>query len=80
MVDSLARSEDRDARSRERILDGIAEQIFAFARRGPTVLILEDLHRADDSSLAAVEFFADRLYHEPLWILATCRPRCRTIC
>ena len=74
LVDTLARSEDRDARSRERILDGIAEQVFAFARRGPTVLLLEDLHRADDSSLAAVEFFVHRLEHEPLWVLATCRP------
>ncbi|MGP8075704.1 MAG: ATP-binding protein [Thermoplasmata archaeon] len=60
--------------SREKVLTGIANQFLEFTRHGPTVVILEDLHHADEPSLAAVEFLANQLKNEPLWILATSRP------
>jgi predicted ATPase len=60
--------------SREKVFSGIADQFLEFTRLGPTVLVLEDLHHADNSSLAALEFLANQLKNEPLWILGTCRP------
>ncbi|MCI4369086.1 MAG: AAA family ATPase [Thermoplasmata archaeon] len=63
----------RAARSPERVLQSLAEQFLEFTRQGPTVLILEDLHRADEPSLAAIEFLSKELEDEPLWILGTSR-------
>ncbi|MGA8710406.1 MAG: AAA family ATPase [Thermoplasmata archaeon] len=74
LLEALGETDERGEMSRDRVLTGIAEQFLEFTRRGPTVLILEDLHRADDSSLTAVEFLANQLQNRPLWILATSRP------
>jgi tetratricopeptide (TPR) repeat protein len=74
LLEVLGETDERGDMSRDRVLTGIAEQFLEFTRRGPTVLILEDLHRADESSLTAVEFLANQLQNRPLWILATSRP------
>jgi predicted ATPase len=70
----LGGSGGRGTMSRDRVLAGIAERLLEFTRRGPTVLLLDDLHRADESSRLAVEYFASELKDQPLWILATSRP------
>ncbi|HEY8018143.1 MAG TPA: adenylate/guanylate cyclase domain-containing protein [Actinomycetota bacterium] len=44
------------------------------AERGPTVLVFEDLHWADEAMLAFVEYLADRADGVPLLIVATARP------
>ncbi|WP_370948684.1 BTAD domain-containing putative transcriptional regulator [Amycolatopsis sp. cg5] len=41
---------------------------------GPVVVVLEDLHWADDVLLAAVETLTDRLPSVPLLVIATARP------
>jgi predicted ATPase len=74
LLEALQETDERGETSRERVWSGIAEQFLEFTRRGPMVLILEDLHRADESSVAAVEFLANQLENRPLWILATSRP------
>ncbi len=74
LLEVLGGSEGRGATSRDQVLTGIADRFLEYTRHGPTVLILDDLQRADRSSLAAVEFFANELQHRPLWILATSRP------
>lgn len=74
LLEALGETDERGEMSRDRVLTGIAEQFLEFTRYGPTVLVLEDLHRADDSSLAAVEFLANQLQNRPLWILTTSRP------
>jgi len=74
LLEALAGSGVAGGPSREKVFSSIAEQFLKFTRGGPTVLVLEDLHHADDSSLAAVEYLADQLKREPLWILATSRP------
>ncbi|MGA8603489.1 MAG: AAA family ATPase [Thermoplasmata archaeon] len=74
LLEVLGETDERGDMSRDRVLTGIAEEFLEFTRRGPTVLILEDLHRADESSLSAVEFLANQLQNRPLWILATSRP------
>jgi len=74
LVELLNGTADRPDISRERVLEEVADQFLAFARQGPTVLVLEDLHRADESSLAVLELLAKELRNDPLWVLATARP------
>jgi class 3 adenylate cyclase/tetratricopeptide (TPR) repeat protein len=44
------------------------------AEQGPTVLIYEDLHWADDAMLAFLEHLADRAEGVPLLVVGTARP------
>jgi len=74
LLEALSGTPEPDQISRERVLTRIAEEFLEFTHRGPTVLVLEDLHHADPSSLTAVEFLAEQLKNQPLWILATSRP------
>ena len=74
LLEALGGTGERGDLSRDRVLTGIADQFLEFTHRGPTALVLEDLHRADESSLAAIEFLANELQNRPLWILATSRP------
>ncbi len=74
LLDALGEADERGDAMRDPLWSGIAEQFLAFTRRGPTVLVLEDLHRADESSLEAIEQLARQLANRPLWILATVRP------
>jgi class 3 adenylate cyclase/tetratricopeptide (TPR) repeat protein len=50
-----------------RFLEHIAEQ-------GPTVLVFEDLHWADEAMLAFLEHLADRAEGVPLLVIGTARP------
>ncbi len=50
-----------------RFLEGLASH-------NPTVLIIEDLHWADEALLDFLEFFALRVTHVPLVIVVTARP------
>ena len=45
-----------------------------FASRNPTVLVIEDLHWADDALLAFVEYFASHVAEVALFLVATTRP------
>ena len=74
LLEALSAGESRRGGAQERALSAITDRFLEYTRHGPTVLILEDLHRADRSSIAAVEFFARELSNRPLWILATARP------
>lgn len=74
LLDALGEADDRGDAIRDPLWTGIAEQFLAFTQRGPTVLVLEDLHRADEPSLEAIEQLARQLQNRPLWILATVRP------
>ncbi len=74
LLAALGEAEERREARGDPLWSGITEQFLAFTRRGPTVLVLEDLHRADESSLAALEFLARQLQNRPLWILGTVRP------
>jgi len=66
---------DEPAEGRQEALwEGLGRQFGEFVRQGLTVLVLEDLHRADDPSLDAVEFLARRFRDHAFWVLATVRP------
>jgi predicted ATPase/class 3 adenylate cyclase len=43
-------------------------------RRGPLVLVVEDLHWADAASVELLQFLADRMAERPLMLLLTYRP------
>ncbi|HTT15000.1 MAG TPA: AAA family ATPase [Thermoplasmata archaeon] len=73
LLAALGEADERPDSARDPLWAGIAEQFLAFTRHGPTVLILEDLHRADEPSLSALEYLARQLQNRPLWILATLR-------
>lgn len=74
LLAALGEADERSGGLRDPVWTGLAEQFLEFTRRGPTALILEDLHRADDRSLEAIEFLARQLQNRPLWVLATVRP------
>jgi DNA-binding SARP family transcriptional activator len=44
------------------------------AEGDPLVLFLDDLHRADRSTLELLAFLVERLRERRIWIVATCRP------
>ncbi len=74
LLEALDSADEHGAAGRLSLLNGIAAQFLEFTRRGPTVVILEDLHRADETSLAALEFLSGQFQNRPLWLLATIRP------
>ncbi|MGA8276116.1 MAG: AAA family ATPase [Thermoplasmata archaeon] len=74
LLEALDSAEEHGAVGRLSLLNGIAAQFLEFTRRGPTVVVLEDLHRADETSLAALEFLSGQFQNRPLWVLATIRP------
>ncbi len=74
LLKALDETEERGRRARDEMLARIASQLLDLAEKGPLVLILEDLNRADESSLAAVQYLAEHLDKRPLWILGTTRP------
>ena len=76
LLDALGGGAPRGGPERDRVLFDLAEQLRKLTGHGrPLLLVLEDVHRADEPSLAAVEFLSEQLRHEPFWLLATSRPR-----
>lgn len=59
--------------ARFRLFDAATTLIRTAASSGPVVLILEDLHEADRSSLLLLEFLARQIYDIPVLVLATYR-------
>ncbi len=74
LLSALGEADERGESVRDPLWMGITEQFVEFTRRGPTVLVLEDLHRSDEPSLEALEFLARQMQNRPLWIVATTRP------
>ncbi len=62
------------AQLRNQALYYLTEYFRAVTRRDPAVLLLEDLHWADDSSLDAVRLLAVALQERPLLVVGATRP------
>ena len=63
-----------DPGAKARFLDGLAQVLLAATTgRRPGVLLVDDLHWADASSLEAIAFLARRLHGRPALLLATWR-------
>jgi DNA-binding SARP family transcriptional activator len=59
--------------AQRRLAENVAHIVQQRARQRPLVLVLEDLHWADESSLRCLELLDRSLTTEPLLVLATCR-------
>jgi DNA-binding winged helix-turn-helix (wHTH) protein/tetratricopeptide (TPR) repeat protein len=59
---------------RSSIFDELTELLFALADEQALVLLLDDLHWADEASLAFFGHFARCVSRGPVLLLATCRP------
>ena len=59
---------------RQMIFLAVRDLLVAEARRKPVILILEDLHWADDASLDLLGYLVDSIYHLPVLIYGISRP------
>src|SRR5438067_856654 len=64
--------------ARFRVVEEIIDLVELECGDRPVVLVLEDLHWADDSGLTAAAAIIHRLRHVPLAVVATLRPAPRT--
>jgi tetratricopeptide (TPR) repeat protein len=62
-----------DAEARFKLLDAVASFLRRAAAREPLLVVLEDLHWADEASLALLGFVAGELRSARLLLVATCR-------
>jgi len=58
---------------RYRLLDAVAQLLWAFARRAPLVLVVDDLHWADGTTLAMLRYLARFLRRHPVLLLGAYR-------
>jgi len=65
--------------ARQRMLREGAEAFTALARLQPTLLVLEDLHFADDCTLDVLELISSRHDAVPLLVVATTRPGAESV-
>lgn len=73
LLPELAPQADRSTTSPERLRDAIASLIECAAERAPQVLVIEDLHWADESTLAILSFLLRALSRGRIMLLLTCR-------
>ena len=62
------------AAARIRIYDEISTRLTAHAAANPTLLVLEDVHWSDESSLELLAYLGERCADHPLMIIVTLRP------
>jgi DNA-binding SARP family transcriptional activator len=58
---------------RARLFGALARALAALARPRPLLLVLEDLHWAEEATIAALSFLARRLALSPIFVVATSR-------
>jgi DNA-binding SARP family transcriptional activator/tetratricopeptide (TPR) repeat protein len=60
-------------RDRDRLFEGVRLFLASLAAQRPVVLVVEDLHWADETSLSLLGYVARSCQHTPLLVLATVR-------
>jgi DNA-binding SARP family transcriptional activator/tetratricopeptide (TPR) repeat protein len=60
-------------REQQRLFEALAQTFEALAKQRPLLVVLEDLHWAGVSSLAAIEYLARRAASQPILVVATYR-------
>ncbi|HZK91719.1 MAG TPA: AAA family ATPase [Stellaceae bacterium] len=61
-------------RKKERIFDALLRNLGELARQLPVLMVFEDLHWMDPTSLELLDRTIDRVDHLPVLLIATCRP------
>ncbi len=56
------------------LYDAVASQLRASARERPTLVVLDDIHRADVGTLQLTRFVAEHLVDAPIQVVVTLRP------
>ena len=62
------------AQQRRKTLGALLDRVESFARRQPVLVVFEDSHWADASSLEVLDLLADRIRTLPVLLLVTSRP------
>ncbi len=65
---------DSPERQREQTLLALADQVLGLARSQPVLLIFEDLHWVDPSTLSLLDQLVRKIEHVPVMLLCTGRP------
>lgn len=73
LLPELSPNAERASTSPERLRDAFAGLIEFAAERSPQVLVVEDLHWADDSTLAILSFLLRAIARGRVMLLLTCR-------
>lgn len=74
LLEAVGRSGEPPEGPKPKPFQALADQLRRVVERGPTVVVLEDLHRADDLSLDFLEFLGPDLARHPLWVVGTSLP------
>lgn len=61
-------------RQKQKTIEAMTSVCLALAKQQPVLLVIEDLHWMDASSLDAITYFLDHIRDHPLLLLLTCRP------
>lgn len=67
-------TEESPDAARQQLFDAVVDLLAAAAAMKPMVLVLRDLHWADASALALVQYLAHRVTELPLLLIGTYRP------
>jgi len=69
LMEPFGSGADTTASGRPRMDSELAADLLAEGNDAPTVLVLEDVHLADDGSLDTLAILAPQLLSRPLWVL-----------
>jgi predicted ATPase/class 3 adenylate cyclase len=61
-------------RQKERTLEALVDQVLGLATRRPVLVLYEDVHWADPTSLELLDLLVDRVQGAPVLVLITFRP------
>jgi tetratricopeptide (TPR) repeat protein len=75
LLENLGGPQETSESGRRRLIGNFTEELLYRARRRPTALILEDLHRADEASIEFLDFLAPQVGPATLWVVATLLPQ-----
>ncbi|MGI0131520.1 MAG: ATP-binding protein [Thermoplasmata archaeon] len=74
LLDALGPAEGSTEASRSRMFADLTDGLLGLARESPTLVLLEDLHRADEASMEFLEFLVPQLAASALWLVVTSVP------
>lgn len=74
LLESLSPASESTEANRTRMFSEVSSALLELARGAPTLLVLEDVHRADDESVEFLEYLVPQLDGTALWLVLTTLP------